>query len=62
MLIKNDSQPIDDFEMVLFEDEIGESSNINKQTKDIKTKNQITGKKAALDKALNDVIILKNKI
>jgi len=57
MLIENNNnQPIDDFELVLFEDEIGgeNSKNIKKENK---TKNPTIGKKAALDKALNEVSI-----
>uniref|UniRef100_A0A1I8BFH7 Protein OSCP1 n=1 Tax=Meloidogyne hapla TaxID=6305 RepID=A0A1I8BFH7_MELHA len=59
MLIKNNNQQIDDFELVLFEDEIigGESKNIKKENK---TKNPTIGKKAALDKALNEMNIDKN--
>nr|CAD2127073.1 unnamed protein product [Meloidogyne enterolobii] len=59
MLIKNNNQPIDDFELVLFEDEGGENNkNIKKENK---TKNPTIGKKAALDKALNEMNLDKDK-
>nr|CAD2197248.1 unnamed protein product [Meloidogyne enterolobii] len=60
MLIENNNnQPIDDFELVLFEDEGGENNkNIKKENK---TKNPTIGKKAALDKALNEMNLDKDK-